>query len=71
MTFDADGTQHEQIFGVTKVLNQDIVNKERLDRVMVEFRENLRTLRASDYLSKMLKQTERDAADAAADLTPK
>ena len=71
MTFDADGTQHEQISGVTKLLRQDFVNKERLDKVMIEFRESLRTLRASDYLSDILEETERIAADAVADLTPK
>eukprot|EP00946_MAST-07B_sp_MAST-7B-sp1_P003002 g3002.t1 len=71
VTFDDDGTQHEHIFTVTKMLKEDVAKKQHLDQVMLEFRESLRKLRANDYLNALLKKTELEAAEAAADLTPK
>ena len=64
MTLDEDGTQHEQIYGVTKLLKQDLAVKERLNKVMEEFRDNLRTIKASEYLLEVLEETanETDAA---------
>eukprot|EP00946_MAST-07B_sp_MAST-7B-sp1_P005113 g5113.t1 len=71
VTFDDDGTQHEHIFTVTKMLREDVAKKQHLDQVMLEFRESLRKLRANNYLNAVIKKTELEAAEAAADLTPK